>query len=226
MMDLTYNNNICCELLGVQCRCIDLSHPLDEGTIMWPGGEKFNLCMSCSAVRTTADPCQALTYAQDTGKGGLEDNLTATSGMDEEEEEYFYAAGTFSCSEHGGTHVDAPYHFSSVGQTVDLIPLTSLMGCFRVIDISRKCMAGASGGDYVLSPEDILEHEHEFGPIDPSTILLIRTGWSQYYSEGVKAYLGYDEKVDGAYDPLTSKLCFPGEYNEWLHNIALHYITQ
>lgn len=210
-MDLTHNkvnSNICCELLGVQCRCIDLSYPLDEGTIMWPGGEKFNLCMSCSVVRTAVDPCQALTYAQDTRKDGLKDTLTDTSGM--KEEEYFYAAGIFSCSEHGGTHVDAPYHFSSVGQTVDLIPLTSLMGCFRVIDISLKCMTGAIGGDYVLSPADIVDHEHIFGPIGPSTILLIRTGWSQFYSEDVKAYLGYNEEVDGAYDPLTSKLCFPG----------------
>jgi len=207
---MTHNNsnNICCELLGVQCRCIDLSHPLDEGTIMWPGGEKFNLCMSCSVVRTAVDPCQAHTFAQDTRNDGLEGKNTDASGI--KEEEYFYAAGTFSCSEHGGTHVDAPYHFSSVGQTVDLIPLTSLMGCFRVIDISLKCMTGASGGDYVLSPADIVDHEHDFGPIGPSTILLIRTGWSQFYSEGVKAYLGYNEEVDGAYDPLTSKLCFPG----------------
>lgn len=183
---------------------------------MWPGGEKFNLCMSCSDVRTTSDPRQALTYMYAQDDNGKGNGLTAASGIEEEEkekEEYFYAAGTFSCSEHGGTHVDAPYHFSSVGQTVDLIPLTSLMACFRVIDISLKCMTGASGGDYALSPADIEEHEHEFGPIDPSTILLIRTGWSRYYSEGVKAYLGYDEEVDGAYDPLTSKLCFPGTYN-------------
>ena len=32
---------------------------------------------------------------------------------------YFYAANSFCTPEHGGTHIDAPIHFSATGLTVD-----------------------------------------------------------------------------------------------------------
>ena len=36
-------------------------------------------------------------------------------------EEYFYASNKFTMAEHGGTHLDAPYHFSKTGWTVDKV---------------------------------------------------------------------------------------------------------
>ena len=172
-----------CVILGVSCNGIDLSYPLNDTTIFWPGGEKFKLCMECS--------------------------VSPEFGYD-------YAAGVFSCAEHGGTHVDAPFHFAKDGITVDMIPLSDLMGPCRVIDISDKC--SLEDPNYVLSEQDILTHEAAHGAIDPGTIVLVRTGWSQYWASGPKAYLGFDEKTDGPYDSATSKLAFPGlsvEASHW-----------
>ena len=45
----------------------------------------------------------------------------------------FYAAGSFTCAEHGGTHIDAPFHFHEQGDTVDMIKLKNLFGPCRVI---------------------------------------------------------------------------------------------
>lgn len=38
------------------------------------------------------------------------------------EKGYWYAANNYSAAEHGGTHVDAPIHFSRNGRTIDQIP--------------------------------------------------------------------------------------------------------
>jgi kynurenine formamidase len=51
---------------------------------------------------------------------------------------YFYAANAFAAPEHGGTHIDAPYHFSKDGITVDKIPLERLMGAGACVDVSAK----------------------------------------------------------------------------------------
>src|SRR5215211_6154063 len=40
---------------------------------------------------------------------------------------YFYAANMFSMPEHGGTHLDAPFHFSETGRTTERIPLEQLV---------------------------------------------------------------------------------------------------
>lgn len=124
---------------------------------------------------------------------------------------YFYSAGIITCAEHGGTHVDAPYHFSEEGTTVDALPLKDLIAPCRLIDISRQCDPIATeGSNYVLSPEDILGYEREHGSLVAGDIVLIRTGWSQFYPLGPKKYLGFDEKTQGPYDPATSELSFPG----------------
>src|SRR5437870_13514040 len=51
---------------------------------------------------------------------------------------YFYSSNAFSAPEHGGTHLDAPIHFSEHGLTLDNIPLKQLIGPAVVIDISAK----------------------------------------------------------------------------------------
>lgn len=164
-----------CTILGVSCNGVDLSYPMNDSAIFWPGGEKFKLCMECS--------------------------VSPQHGYD-------YAAGVFSCAEHGGTHVDAPFHFAKDGITVDMIPLSDLISECRVIDITSKC--SLINPNYALSVEDILLHETAHGPIKPGTIVLIRTGWSQYWKSGPKVYLGFDEATDGPYDSETSTLAFPG----------------
>ena len=165
-----------CSLLGGACKGVDLSYPLHDGMVCWPGGERFQLCMECT---------------------------TST------EHGYVCAAGTFSCAEHSGTHVDAPFHFAPDGITVDKIALSDLIGPCRVIDISASC-CNESDRDYALSCQDILLHEQQWGEIEERCIVLVRTGWSRFWELGAKAYLGYDEAAEGPYDENRSKLHFPG----------------
>ena len=75
-----------------------------------------------------------------------------------------------------------------------------------VIDITSKC----SDPNYVLSSQDILNFETQYESIPPGAIVLIRTGWSRFYEQGPKAYLGFDLSLDGPYDVNTSQLSFPG----------------
>ena len=64
--------------------------------------------------------------------------------------------------------------------------------------------------DYAVTVQDVQEFEDKYGRLHQNDIVLIKTGFSRYYHLGAKEYLGFDEHVDGAYDPNTSKLSFPG----------------
>src|SRR5688572_20992403 len=112
---------------------------------------------------------------------------------------YFYAANTLRTPEHGGTHLDAPIHFSESGETTEKIPLEKLIAPAVIIDVSASA---AKDRDYRATREDVLEFETRHGPIARGTIVLLRTGWSRHWPN-TKAYLGDDTPGD------ASKLSFP-----------------
>jgi kynurenine formamidase len=112
---------------------------------------------------------------------------------------YFYAAYTFCTPEHGGTHLDAPLHFSETGRPSHEIPLTQLIAPASVIDIATQA---AADRDYRLTRADVEAFEKINGQIQPGTIVLLRTGWSRHWPDA-KAYLGDDTPGD------ASKLSFP-----------------
>ena len=118
-----------------------------------------------------------------------------------------YAAGTFTCAEHGGTHVDAPYHFAENGITVDLIPIKDLIAPCIVIDITDKVLISSN---YLLSYDDIITFENNHGIIEKDTIVLIKTGWHKNYQYGSEKYLGYHPKPQEVYNPEICELSFPG----------------
>ena len=99
---------------------------------------------------------------------------------------YWYASGTFSASEHGGTHLDAPVHFALEGQSVDQIPVESLVGPAVVLDIREGCLLNT---DYELTVQDIHLWETQFGLIEPNDLVLIRTGWGKHWPDP-QHYLG------------------------------------
>lgn len=105
---------------------------------------------------------------------------------------YWYAAGHYSASEHGGTHIDAPIHFSKGGSTVDAIPVAKLIAPAVVIDISEAC---SKDRDYRLSAQDITSWEKVHGRIPDGTIVLVRTGWGKFWPDK-KNYLGSDVPGD------------------------------
>jgi kynurenine formamidase len=112
---------------------------------------------------------------------------------------YFYSAYSLSTPEHGGTHLDAPRHFSESGRTADQIPLAQLMGVAVVIDISPQARANR---DYRLTLDDVVVFEKAHGAIPAGAIVLLRTDWSRYWPDA-KAYLGDNTPGD------ASKLSFP-----------------
>jgi kynurenine formamidase len=112
---------------------------------------------------------------------------------------WFYAANSLSTPEHGGTHLDAPKHFSENGRTTDRIPLDQLIAPAIVIDATA---AASRDRDYRLTREAVLAFEKANGPIPRGSAVLMRTGWSRYWPDA-KTYLGDDTPGD------ASKLSFP-----------------
>jgi kynurenine formamidase len=126
---------------------------------------------------------------------------------------YFYAANRYSASEHGGTHLDAPIHFSEKGKTVDQLSLDQLSGDAVVIDVSRKA---AINRDYQISVADLKAFEAKYGRIPNGTIVLFRTGFAKRWPDAEK-YLGTAERGQDA----VAKLHFPG-----LHPDAARWIVK
>jgi kynurenine formamidase len=86
----------------------------------------------------------------------------------------------FTCSEHTGTHFDAPAHWISgrdlPNNSVDTIPLDQFIGPVCVID----CSEGASkDDDFELTPEVIQAWESDHGEIPAGSWVLMRTDWSR-----------------------------------------------
>ncbi len=116
---------------------------------------------------------------------------------------FFYSAFKFSMAEHGGTHLDAPYHFDRNGQTLEQIPLENLVGDAVVIDVSAKALQDR---DYLIGRADIEAWEAAHGRLPDGIILLFRTGWGGRYWPDAEGYLGTAERGQEA----TQYLHFPG----------------
>ena len=69
---------------------------------------------------------------------------------------FFYSSNTLCTPEHGGTHLDAPIHFSANGRTADQIPVSQLVAPAVVIDVAAKA---AADPDYRLTRDDVAAWE-------------------------------------------------------------------
>lgn len=144
-----------------------------------------------------------LTYAYD------EDTVywpTESSGFELERQAYgqteggyFYSANAFSTPEHGGTHLDAPIHFSAGRWTADQIPLDRLIGPAVVLDASLEA---AADPDYELTVADVEAWEVRHGTIPQGAIVLLYTDWGRFWPDR-QTYLGDDTPGD------ASNLHFP-----------------
>ena len=113
---------------------------------------------------------------------------------------YYYSSYKLCTPEHGGTHLDAPVHFSQAGRSTAELPLRQLMAPAAVIDVTRQAAADAA---YRVTRADVEAFEAAHGRIAPGTIVLVRTGWSRFWPDR-KRYFGDDTPGD------VSKLRFPG----------------
>jgi kynurenine formamidase len=115
---------------------------------------------------------------------------------------WYYAANDFSAAEHGGTHVDAPIHFSRGRRTADRIPLSRLIGPGIVVDVAARALRDP---DYLVSAADLRGWEREHGRIPDGALVLLRTGFERYWPDR-RRYMGTNERGADA----VAKLHFPG----------------
>ncbi len=103
----------------------------------------------------------------------------------------------FSCSEHTGTHFDAPIHWVSgrdlPNNSVDTIPADAFMRPVVVLDFSNEC---AADEDFILTKTHIKKWEEKYGAIAAGSWFLFRTDWSK---RNPTEYLNLRE--DGAHSP-------------------------
>jgi len=111
------------------------------------------------------------------------------------------ASYDISMNEHVGTHMDAPYHFCREGWTTEQIPLEKLVNIPGVVvDISHKTLGDPEAK---LEEEDLLAWVSENGDFPDNCLVLMRSGWGQYYYSDPAKFLGTNQND-------MSRLQFPG----------------
>lgn len=88
-----------------------------------------------------------------------------------------------------GTHVDAPVHCCPGGRTVDQIALQEMLLPLVVIDIHEKV---AHNPDYILTVDDVLSWEDQYGRIPQGAFVALRTDWSKRWPDN-SAMQNYDQ---------------------------------
>lgn len=99
---------------------------------------------------------------------------------------YYYASNRLELPEHGGTHIDAPIHFSKGKQTLDQIPIDRLVGSAIRIDVSEQCV---NDRDYRILIQDLERWESRHGRIPARTVVLLDTGFGRLWPSR-QQYLG------------------------------------
>jgi kynurenine formamidase len=115
----------------------------------------------------------------------------------------------FSAGEHVGTHFDAPVHWISGrdGLDVSQVPPRQLVAPAVVIDKSAECSANP---DFLLHIADVEAWQREHGPLPDGGWLLFRSGWDARAGDQA-AFLNANES--GSHTPGVSV-----ELARWLAN--------
>ncbi|HTY55171.1 MAG TPA: cyclase family protein [Candidatus Binataceae bacterium] len=125
---------------------------------------------------------------------------------------YFYSSAKYAAAEHGGTHMDAPIHFSRQGDSADKVALTSCIGPAVVIDFSERA---AKDRNAMLMVADIEGYEKAYGAIPDGAIVIARSGWGKFWPDK-KQYMGTDKPGD------VPGLRFPGFSSDALKYLLAH----
>jgi kynurenine formamidase len=117
----------------------------------------------------------------------------------------------FSGGEHVGTHFDAPVHWITGREGLDVsqVPSRQLVGPAVVIDKSAEC---ASNPDFLLQVQDVEDWQRTHGPLPPGGWLLFRTGWDSRAHDQAQFLNANDS---GPHTPGVSV-----ELAQWLANEA------
>jgi kynurenine formamidase len=108
-----------------------------------------------------------------------------------------------STGEHTGTHFDAPVHWVTGKDGIDVagVPVRSMIAPAAVLDFSAEA---AADPDFLLEPEHIRKWEAQHGALPAGGWLLYRTGWDAR-SASQQAFLNANET--GPHTPGVSVAC-------------------
>ena len=105
--------------------------------------------------------------------GDPEPKVTTTHTV---EKDYYNLSGVYVGTQ-TGTHVDAPYHFSNEGETIDKMELDFFFGPGAVIRVTDK------KAEEKITMEDVMPYDEK---IKEGTIVLFNTNW--YKNRGTEAF--------------------------------------
>ena len=127
--------------------------------------------------------------------------LTEVSRYDERGPAWYW--NDISTGEHTGTHFDAPVHWISGRDGLDIsqVPAASLIAPAVVLDFSAQA---AADPDFLLERAHITQWESDYGPLPDGGWLLYRTGWDAR-SASQRAFLNANET--GPHTPGVSVEC-------------------
>ncbi|MEM7693296.1 MAG: cyclase family protein [Pseudomonadota bacterium] len=87
-----------------------------------------------------------------------------------------YNLKTLRVSEHVGTHIDAPLHFTDGGASIDEVPVETLIVPLAIVDIQEKADADA---DAQVTPDDLKAWIATNGPIPQGACVAQNSGWQK-----------------------------------------------
>lgn len=144
------------------------------------------------------------------------------------ENKFFYSTNAFVTSEHMGTHIDAPYHFSPSGWKLNEIPLARLIAVHaRIVDVSKQCARDRS---YRVTVDDVKNSDIAVPQIDEDTgesflfVLIFYTGWTKYWPDQA-AYAGTEPDIQfpGLSEELATHLV--NTYGENLVGVGIDTLS-
>jgi kynurenine formamidase len=127
--------------------------------------------------------------------------LTEVSRYDDRGPGWYW--NDISTGEHVGTHFDAPNHWVTGKDGLDIsqVPPEQLVAPAVVIDKSAEC---AANPDFLLEIDDIRAWEGEHGALPAGAWLLYRTGWDTRSADQAQ-FLNADDR--GPHTPGISPEC-------------------
>ncbi|XP_045449341.1 isatin hydrolase-like [Melitaea cinxia] len=116
----------------------------------------------------------------------------------------WFAMNDFAAGEHGGTHMDAPYHFKADGKHIGDIPLEKLIVPLIIVDVSSKVNEDPN---FELNMHDLDYRLND--NMGKPCLIVFKYGWSKFINDKTK-YLGMTK---------NNTFNFPGmseEVAEWI----------
>ncbi|XP_059143101.1 isatin hydrolase-like [Physella acuta] len=99
--------------------------------------------------------------------------------MGSNKDKVWIEVGAFSSGEHGGTHIDAPRHFSPHSYDLKDLPLEHTIAEGVMIDARAEA---ALNNDYQLTVEKLKAWETDHGRIPDKAAVLVNFGWTSRWS--------------------------------------------